>query len=99
MLKMFAARGTQWLRVLPARLAIQASPKISSDQVLWYEDVAEMVKSSDMIGMVDCDCRRIYHRCDKPLMTCLHFGKKIIEYEIGREAMKVLTVEKPSRFG
>jgi Pyruvate/2-oxoacid:ferredoxin oxidoreductase delta subunit len=94
LLKISVARGKQFLRVLPARQAILSSPRIHPEQVLWYEDVAEMMKRSDIIGMVDCDCRRIYHRCDKPLDTCLHFGKNIIEYEIGRGGrMKVITVE------
>ena len=54
----------------------------------------ELLKRADMIGVVDCDCRRIYQSCDKPLWTCLNFGKSIIEYEVGRGGrMKVLNVE------
>lgn len=93
-LKMYEARGIHLLRVIPARLAIQANPNIRPEQVLWYEDAAEIIKRTEMIGVVDCDCRRIYHRCDKPLMTCLHFGRNIIEYETGRGGrMKILSVE------
>jgi Pyruvate/2-oxoacid:ferredoxin oxidoreductase delta subunit len=95
MLKMNAAKGRPSGRVLPARLAILANPRISPDQVLWYEDVAKMLERAEIIGMVDCDCRRIYHRCDKPLDTCLHFTKNVVEYEIGRGGrMKVITVDK-----
>jgi Pyruvate/2-oxoacid:ferredoxin oxidoreductase delta subunit len=92
MLKMSAARGAS--SSVLSSTGILSNPKIRPDQVLWYEDVAELMKRSEIIGMVDCDCRRIYHRCDKPLNTCLHFGKNIIEYEIGRGGrMKVLNVE------
>jgi Na+-translocating ferredoxin:NAD+ oxidoreductase subunit B len=93
-IKMFETRGIPLLRVIPSRLAINASPKIRPEQVLWYEDVVEMMRRAEKIGLVDCDCRRIYHRCSKPLMTCLHFSKNIIEYEIGRGGrMKAISVE------
>jgi Pyruvate/2-oxoacid:ferredoxin oxidoreductase delta subunit len=92
--KISKAKGRAFIRVLPARLAIKASPKIRPEDVLWYEDVSEMIKRSDVVGMVQCDCRRIYHRCSKPIDTCLHFGKNIIEYETGRGGrMKVLTAD------
>ena len=98
-LKMFAARGSQFLRVIPARLAVQANSKIRPEQVLWYEDINQLLGRADKIGIVECDCRRIYHHCDKPLMTCLHFGKNVIDYEIGRGGrMKVLTVEEALEF-
>jgi Pyruvate/2-oxoacid:ferredoxin oxidoreductase delta subunit len=82
--KIYERTGKPLVRVIPDRLAILASPKIKPEQVLWYEDMAELLKRAEIIGVVDCDCRRIYQRCDKPLQTCLHFGKNIIEYEKGR---------------
>jgi len=92
--KMYQKIGRPLIRVIPARKAIAANPKIRPEQVLWYENVAEMMKRADQIGVVDCDCRRIYHRCDKPLMNCFNFGKNIISYEVGRGGrMKVLTLE------
>jgi electron transport complex protein RnfB len=43
--------------------------------------------------VVDCDCRRIYQRCGKPLLTCLHFGN-MVDYEVGRGGrMKAITLE------
>ena len=83
-LKMYENRGVPLIRVIPARKAIAANPEIIPDQLLWYEDITEMINRAEMIGMVDCDCRRIYGNCDKPRYVCLHFGKDIIEYEIGR---------------
>jgi ferredoxin len=94
LVKIFERTGKPLVRVIPDRLAILASPRIKPEQVLWYEDMAELLKRAEIIGVVDCDCRRIYHRCDKPLLTCLHFGKNIIEYETGRGGrMKVISYE------
>ena len=64
-------------RVIPARKAVESNPEINPKQLLWYEDIVEMIKRADMIGMVDCDCRRIYKRCNKPMDVCLHFGRKM----------------------
>lgn len=94
LVKMYERTGRPLIRIIPARLAILASPKINPDQVLWYEDMAQLLKRAEIIGVVDCDCRRIYHKCDKPLLTCLHFGKNIIEYETGRGGrMKIISYE------
>ena len=99
LLKMVAARKLPFLRVIPARLAILANPKIRPEQVLWYEDITQILQRAEKIGIVECDCRRIYHHCDKPTMTCLHFGKNIIEYETGRGGrMKVITAEEALEF-
>jgi ferredoxin len=43
-----------------------------------------MMRRSDKIGVVECNCRNIYHRCDKPVLGCLHFGKNVVDYEVGR---------------
>jgi electron transport complex protein RnfB len=86
--------GRPLIRVIPARKAIAANPDIKPDDVLWYEDVVEMIKRGGTIGVIDCDCRRIYGHCDKPLLTCFHFGKNMVDYEVGRGGrMKKITVE------
>jgi electron transport complex protein RnfB len=93
-LKIYENTGKPLIRVIPSRLAILANPNIKAEDVLWYEDMAELLKRVDVIGVVDCDCRRIHQKCDKPLFTCMHFGKKIIDYETGRGSrMKVLSYE------
>jgi electron transport complex protein RnfB len=92
--KMFERTGKQLIRIIPARKAIAANPEIRPEQVLWYEDIVEIMKRVDKIGVIDCDCRKIYQRCDKPLLTCLNFGKTMIDYEVGRGGrMKVITLE------
>jgi Pyruvate/2-oxoacid:ferredoxin oxidoreductase delta subunit len=93
-LKLYEETGKPLVRVIPSRLAIQANPNINPEDVLWYEDMAALLKRVDVIGVVDCDCRRIHQKCDKPLFACMHFGKQIIEYETGRGSrMKVLSYE------
>jgi electron transport complex protein RnfB len=92
--KMYEMTGKPLIRVIPARKAIAANPNIKPEQVLWYENIVEMMKRADKIGVVDCDCRRIYGRCDKPLLTCLNFGKNMIDYELERGGrMKAITLE------
>ena len=93
-LKLFEMTGKPLIRIIPSRLAILASPSIKAEDVLWYEDMAELLRRSDTIGVIECNCRRIHQKCDKPLLTCLHFGKSIIEYETGRGGrMKTVSFE------
>jgi ferredoxin len=85
--------GRPLSRVIPARKAIAANPDIKPEKVLWYEDIAEMIKRADKIGVVPCDCRRIYGKCGKLELTCMHFGN-MVDYEVGRGGrMKAITVE------
>jgi electron transport complex protein RnfB len=52
-----------------------------------------MFKRADKIGVVPCDCRRIYGRCGKPELTCFHLGR-MVDYEVGRGSrMKRITAE------
>ncbi len=91
--KLFEMSGKPLIRVIPARKAIAANPNILPEQVLWYENIVEMLKRAEKIGVVDCDCRRIYHHCDKPLWNCLHFGR-MVDYEVGRGGrMQEISVE------
>ncbi|MFA5308384.1 MAG: 4Fe-4S binding protein [Dehalococcoidales bacterium] len=92
-LKLYEMTGRPLLRVIPARKAIAANPEIKPEQVLWYENIAEMLARAGKIGVVPCDCRRIYERCGKPLVNCLHFGS-MVDYETGRGGrMKAIGVE------
>ena len=81
--KLFEMSGKPLIRVIPARKAIAANPDIRPDEILWYESMPEMLKRAGKIGVTDCDCRRIYKRCDKPVKNCLHLGR-IVDYEVGR---------------
>jgi electron transport complex protein RnfB len=91
--KIFEMAGKPLIRIIPARKAIAANPDIRPEQVLWYENIVEMMKRGEKIGVVDCDCRRIYHKCDKPLINCFHFGN-MVDYEVGRGGrMRRITLE------
>jgi ferredoxin/predicted transcriptional regulator len=65
-------------RVIPHRLALAASPKVRPEDVLWYEDYAEILRHIEAsgleIGIVECPCRKEFQNCDRELMTCLYFG-------------------------
>ena len=61
-------------RMVPARLALAASPKVRPEQILWYEDVAQILARQDIISLTKCDCRRAEHNCERPVWTCFHFG-------------------------
>jgi electron transport complex protein RnfB len=95
--KMYEMAGKPLIRIIPARKAIAANPRIKPGQVLWYEDVVEMMRRGENIGVVDCDCRRIYHSCDKPLLNCFHFGN-MVDYEVVRGGrMRKITLEEAVR--
>jgi ferredoxin len=81
-------------RVIPYRLAIAASPKIKPEQVLWYEDMAQIFAREEQIGIVECPCRKEFHNCDRPLMTCYYFSKHTLDRDINEySVMKKLSVE------
>jgi len=94
-LKMYETTRRPLNRVLPARKAIASNPKILPQQVLWYEDVAQMLRRADKIGVADCDCRRIFNnKCGMPMYNCMHTGKNILDYEVGRGGrIKVISLD------
>ena len=66
-------------KIIPARLALLASPDIPKDQILWYEDIEQIYRRSQKIaqggfnkedgtlGIRDgCGCRRYWGTCDSP---------------------------------
>jgi ferredoxin len=66
--------GAPRSRMVPARLALAASPKVKPEQILWYEDIAQILAREDIISLTKCDCRRAEHNCERPVWTCFHFG-------------------------
>jgi hypothetical protein len=63
-LKTIGAKGH---RVIPARKALSASPNIRPDQILWYEDMDEMIKRGKSIICSPCGCRVIWRKCESPV--------------------------------
>ena len=58
-------------RVVPAYRALRASPKIRPEQILWYEDMEQVLKRSVRISFMMCGCRGLWRKCDNPIDTCL----------------------------
>jgi NAD-dependent dihydropyrimidine dehydrogenase PreA subunit len=68
--------GAPGQRVVPHRLALAASPKIRKEEVLWYEDMAQILAREKVISLAPCGCRKEFHNCDRPVWVCFHFGEK-----------------------
>jgi len=63
-----AATGGKGHRVMPASKALDIS-NIPAEQVLWYEDVRQMINRGKDIVVTACGCRVIWGKCDSPLHT------------------------------
>jgi len=59
--------GAKGHRVIPARKALTVSPNIRPEQILWYEDMEEMIRRGKTIFSTACGCRVIWGKCDSPL--------------------------------
>jgi hypothetical protein len=62
-----ASSGARGHRVMPARKALDISPKIRPDQILWYEDMNAIIERGKNITATACGCRVIWGKCDSPL--------------------------------
>jgi len=62
------------MRIIPDRLAIAASPKILPEDVLWYEDYAEILRRIEKvrgkIRVTECPDRKEFQNCERELMVC-----------------------------
>jgi Na+-translocating ferredoxin:NAD+ oxidoreductase RNF subunit RnfB len=59
-------------RVVPARKALLASPNIKPEQILWYEDMEQIIRKSESNNLMMCGCRGLWRQCDSPVDVCLH---------------------------
>lgn len=88
--------GVRRERILPARLAISVSPNVREEDLLWYEDVHEMLRrkgEEGVIAVFDCPCRRRAHNCERPLWNCFEFGQ-YAEFNLSQDSrLKVISVE------
>ena len=85
-------------RIIPHRLALDASPKVRPEQILWYEDYHEILRregKKGVIGVVDCPCRREFHNCDRALWACFYFNEFAApDLDPKRESrMKIISAE------
>jgi ferredoxin len=75
-------------RVVPARKALLASPKIKKDQVLWYEDMEQILRHSEKTNLMTCGCRGLWAKCDMPVDVCLKVQYSDDNRERNRPPMK-----------
>lgn len=59
-------------RIIPAHKALLASPDIRPDQILWYEDMEQILRRSERTIFMMCGCRGLWRKCDNPIDVCLH---------------------------
>lgn len=66
-----AATGYPVHRVIPARKALRASSNLKPEQILWYEDMEQLLTRARIIfggrGKEVCNCRRKWGVCDSPV--------------------------------
>jgi len=82
-----------FMRVIPIHEAID-----SKNQVLSFEDAAQILQDAKTIAVTTCVCRKLMKRCDAPLEVCLQINKGAdytIKRKTGRkidldEAMEIL---------
>ena len=76
-----------FFRVIAVDQTIQGGTK-----VLPYDTAKKILENAKTIAVTDCTCRKIAHKCDKPLEVCIQLGKGA-EYAIKRGTGKELTRE------
>ncbi len=85
-----AETGSPRHRIIPARKALRASPNLKKDQILWYEDMDQILENTTFIqggtGKDACGCRRTWGTCDAPV-GCMgwSYDDKPPRWTAGRE--------------
>ena len=85
--KAMAERTAPIFRVIPVREAIA-----DGAQVLPCEDINAILSENSVFSLVNCPCRRIARKCDRPTEVCLQMGKAA-EYSIKRGTGREVTRE------
>ncbi|MBI4295783.1 MAG: 4Fe-4S binding protein [Chloroflexi bacterium] len=63
-----AATGHAVHRILPARKALRASANLRPEDILWYEDIEQVLSRAKVItGGRSCGCRRVWGVCESPV--------------------------------
>ena len=85
-------------RIVPYRLALEASPKVKKEQILWYEDMAQIFGREDQIGIVKCPCRKEFHNCTRTRDSCFYFGAAVDRDTNEYSVMRKLSLEEAVHF-
>jgi NAD-dependent dihydropyrimidine dehydrogenase PreA subunit len=89
----FQKTGNPLHRVYPSRLAIKSNPDIKKEQLLWHEDIEQILQRAEIIISGPCGCRSGRGmaepmkldknlksvRCDHPMWNCFQFSKAVLE--------------------
>lgn len=95
----FPAFSEQVEKILPkpvGRVVPVSEPVESSQHILAYEDVVQMIMDSEPIAVTKCTCRLTAQKCDRPVEICIQTGKSAsyaIDRETGREIDKDEAIE------
>jgi len=85
--------GAKGHRVVPARRALDLSPKVDRKQVLWYEDMDQMIERGKSVVIGNCGCRVIWRKCDNPIDVCFHIDNRSLKPGANKPDIKELTKE------
>ncbi len=72
-------------RIIPVGVSLTAR-----QQILAFEDVAQIIAKADTIAVTKCTCRLSMRKCDRPLETCLQVGRAA-QYTIKRGSGRQLS--------
>ena len=78
-------------KVIPVRESIEAK-----QWVMPRDQVMEILKDADPIGVTDCVCRRHYRRCDNPVEVCLQLNS-VAAKAIAKGKARQVTVPEAER--
>jgi ferredoxin len=81
-----ATTGARGHRVVPASKALDLSPNIRPEQILWYEDMRQMIARGKKITSTACGCRVIWGKCDATLHACVHIDNTRMEALAGKRS-------------
>jgi ferredoxin len=85
-------------RVVPAHKALQASPDIKPEQILWYEDMEQILRRSERTIFMMCGCRGLWRKCDSPIDVCLQVQYPTPGERRNRESTQFIKPPKESTF-
>jgi len=85
-------------RVVPAYKALRASPDIKPEQILWYEDMEQILRTSERTIFMMCGCRGLWRKCDSPIDVCLQVQYPTPGERRNRESTQFIKPPKEATF-
>lgn len=87
-------------RIIPSHKALKASPNVKPEDILWYEDMEQILRKSERISFMMCGCRGLWQKsdCDKPIETCMQVLFPPEDGEYKGEALQYIKPPKDYNF-